>query len=182
MSDKYRMVLLDEKAIPSLRNEAELIVLRSRRLREVICRGRKSEYFQAEVNKTIILLLDEMNMNFEDIVIKAWSEDITETITDNGTYVTISLSIGLIVKIDKDDFERTKSKKWHLKKSKGNKVYVASSQWKGRTIYMHRFIMRCPKDKEVHHINGDGLDNRKSNLEVIDHRENMSRNRHRRKK
>lgn len=132
-------------------------------------------------NKERAAILIESNLNIDNIVVKAWAENIRETRTRIGHYVTIFLSIGLAVKIDKDDFERTKSLKWHLKKSKGNKVYVASSKWKGKTIYMHRYIMRCPKDKEVHHINGDGLDNRKSNLEVIDKRENARRNRHKKK-
>ena len=31
-------------------------------------------------------------------------------------------------------------------------------------IFMHRQITHCPNDKVVHHINHDGLDNRKANL------------------
>lgn len=37
---------------------------------------------------------------------------------------------------------------------------------------MHRIIMNCPEDRQVDHINGDGLDNRKSNLRVCTQRQN----------
>jgi len=40
------------------------------------------------------------------------------------------------------------------------------------TIPLHRFITKCPPDKEVDHINGDGLDNRRINLRICSHAEN----------
>lgn len=44
---------------------------------------------------------------------------------------------------------------------------------KGNPIYMHRLIMECSKGDEVDHINGNGLDNRKENLRLCSHKENM---------
>lgn len=40
-------------------------------------------------------------------------------------------------------------------------------------IKMHRFIMNCPRDKVIDHINHDTLDNRKSNLRICTHFENQ---------
>ena len=37
---------------------------------------------------------------------------------------------------------------------------------------MHRVITKCPKGKQVDHINGDGLDNRKANLRICTVNEN----------
>ncbi|MCE7699722.1 MAG: HNH endonuclease [Methanobacterium paludis] len=44
---------------------------------------------------------------------------------------------------------------------------------KRKTIIMHRLIMGAPKGMVVDHINHNGLDNRKSNLRVVTHRQNM---------
>ena len=38
---------------------------------------------------------------------------------------------------------------------------------------MHRLITNAPSDKEVDHINGDGLDNRRSNLRLTSKADNQ---------
>ncbi len=40
-------------------------------------------------------------------------------------------------------------------------------------VQMHREIMKAPKDKFVDHINGNTLDNRKDNLRLVTHTENL---------
>lgn len=42
--------------------------------------------------------------------------------------------------------------------------YYAYTQVKGRTIYLHRFIMDAPKGVQVDHRDGDGLNNLRGNL------------------
>lgn len=50
-------------------------------------------------------------------------------------------------------------------------VYVHGSyrkpNGKGTGVYLHRWIVRAQKGMEVHHKNGNPLDNRRSNLEVV---------------
>ena len=41
---------------------------------------------------------------------------------------------------------------------------------KNKATFMHRLIMAAPSDKVVHHINQNGLDNRRENLEICDRR------------
>ena len=73
--------------------------------------------------------------------------------------------------IDSEDYEKIKSYNWYYHSS----GYAACKQkinniWK--TILLHRVIMNCPNNKQIDHINGNGLDNRKENLRICTHAEN----------
>jgi len=47
--------------------------------------------------------------------------------------------------------------------------YAAANPYKGSTILMHRLVTGCyDSEKHVHHVNGNKLDNRRSNLVILD--------------
>jgi hypothetical protein len=78
--------------------------------------------------------------------------------------------------LDKDDEEKFGKLKWYINNN-GYLVRSVHSSNNGiqtsKTVILHRLIMNCPKDMEVDHINRNKLDNRKQNLRIVTHRENM---------
>ncbi|MBB5150284.1 HNH endonuclease [Ureibacillus thermosphaericus] len=78
--------------------------------------------------------------------------------------------------IDKDDFDKVNefSGTWSAKKD-GNTHYAEIRNGKS-FIKIHRLIMNYNGNKVIDHKNGNGLDNRKSNLRIVTHKVN-SRNR-----
>lgn len=57
--------------------------------------------------------------------------------------------------------------------------YYVTTQVKGRTVYLHRWLMKTPKKKEVDHRNHETRDNRRENLRNVTPVVNC-KNRHRR--
>lgn len=80
---------------------------------------------------------------------------------------TLELSQGKQAFVDNIDYSRASQYKWYLSVKR-----YAATRIDGRITYLHRYIMNPPKDKSVDHINGDGLDNRRSNLRVVTHQQN----------
>ena len=78
----------------------------------------------------------------------------------------------LIILIDDSDLPFFNSKKWHYSRT-GINAYVQSS----KVEYLHRLLMNAPKDRKlvVDHINGNGLDNRRCNLQIITQSENIKK-------
>lgn len=87
----------------------------------------------------------------------------------------IPLSQGRVAIVDDDDFERVSQHKWTVMKTK-RRFYAFRQIWaRHKNELMHRFILLAPAGVQVDHINGDGLDNRRSNLRLCSNAEN-SRN------
>jgi hypothetical protein len=94
----------------------------------------------------------------------------------------IKLTRGKRTVVDDEDYEALKRRRWHYmppsKASPGGSGYAVCS-YRGSTLYMHQLLtLLPPRQLEVDHINGDGLDNRRENLRVVSHQKNL-RNRHR---
>jgi len=81
----------------------------------------------------------------------------------------IPLTNGGVVKVDDDDFDYLSEFHWRGKQSDGGKqrhaVRDVSLGDKKVTVRMHRLLTEATSDDIVRHINDDGLDNRKRNLQ-----------------
>ena len=86
---------------------------------------------------------------------------------------------GFTILADDADYELLAQYSWHGRKA-GNTAYAyARIRSKGRgygsgkIMSMHRFLMKPDPDLVVHHRNGNGLDNRRSNLQITTTRVNI---------
>lgn len=90
----------------------------------------------------------------------------------------VDLGNGNVAIIDSEDAGRIAQYSWHLAQQphRPGLQYVAA--WakpsdKVVKIRMHRLIIDAPDGVLVDHINGNGLDNRKSNIRTCNHSENQ---------
>ena len=69
--------------------------------------------------------------------------------------------------IDEQDFDRVNQYKWHSVDHDGTgKRYYASCKLGKYTLYMHRMVIGAQAGESVDHIDGNGLNNSRSNLRL----------------
>jgi hypothetical protein len=89
----------------------------------------------------------------------------------------IPLNNGLFAIIDATDFFELSKFHWTSRRSHSN-IYAIRKVHKGkiyRTIFMHRQLLQVNSNIEVHHLNHNTLDNRRSNLELMDPRSHRAK-------
>lgn len=79
----------------------------------------------------------------------------------------IKLNKGKRTKVDNDCYDELSKFKWYV----CNKGYANRIVDKKR-VSMHRLIIQTPKGFDTDHVNGDRLDNRKSNLRICTRSQN----------
>jgi hypothetical protein len=91
----------------------------------------------------------------------------------------IKLSKGLVTQVDDEDFEWLSQWNWHAWRSNPDWTHYACrgrlmAEPDGpRKIYMHRLILNLTDQKvQADHLDGDGLNNQRSNLRVATNAQN----------
>lgn len=93
---------------------------------------------------------------------------VKDVIIDGQNAKAISLTKGEFAIIDTEDLPLVTQHSWYVKEYARLKYAVreVKSGGKKHTIKMHRAIAKANPGEAVDHINGNGLDNRKSNLRI----------------
>ncbi len=93
---------------------------------------------------------------------------------------TIPLTRGLLALVDDSDFEALSHFRWHAIGNRSRYTNYAAANSHDpkplrRTILMHRQIMNPPDGMVVDHIDGNGLNNQRSNLRILTQSQNLGR-------
>lgn len=75
--------------------------------------------------------------------------------------------------VSAEDYEHLAAYRWFL----SCYGYVVRSEISTQTIYMHRVVAKTPRIMHTDHLNHNRLDNRRENLRVCTHAENMRNSR-----
>lgn len=91
----------------------------------------------------------------------------TTAFAANGSTVICTTSKGANFIVDACDFDRIKDFSWCI-----NKLGYPVAHIKGRVIRLSRYLLSPPENMVVDHINGNPLDNRRSNLRICSRKQN----------
>jgi HNH endonuclease len=93
----------------------------------------------------------------------------------------IQLTRGYFALVDDEDYDRVMTLKWHVCIIKATGRKYAAHNYKKRSrsrdvgvLLMHRFILNAPEGIEVDHRDGNALDNRRKNIRLATHAQNMA--------
>ena len=88
-----------------------------------------------------------------------------------GLGVQIAFPSGHVVTIDHEDIDLFAAYRWHVDSvgRKRGKPYLRRSPDKA---YWHRVVLGAQRGEQIDHVNGDSLDNRRSNLRFCSQSEN----------
>ena len=89
-----------------------------------------------------------------------------------GWAMRVAITEHISVLIDPQDAHVLLGRRWSTFRGKNGRCYV-NTHISGRTVYLHRLIMNAPEGMEVDHISRDTLDNRRCNLRVVTHHQNL---------
>jgi hypothetical protein len=84
---------------------------------------------------------------------------------------TIQLTRGKVAIVDDEDYESLSKHKWCF--NIGYAARGVKKNGKQSRIWMHRVINKTPKGMVTDHIDGNGLNNQKSNLRSCTHYQNI---------
>lgn len=79
----------------------------------------------------------------------------------------------LLAIIDAEDLPKVAGRSWHRAAAPRSLTQYARSGGGKKMVYLHRLIMNAGPGTEINHIDGNGLNNTKANLEFVTHSQNI---------
>jgi hypothetical protein len=91
----------------------------------------------------------------------------------DGDAAFIFIKEGMEAAIDAADIPLVQGKRWRVAISKAGHPYVCTGQSpNGTFVMLHRLLLTPPRDRFVDHVDGNTLNNRRSNLRLATGRQN----------
>ena len=89
--------------------------------------------------------------------------------------IEISLPCGRITLVSREDFQRVSRIAWSFHGRYAHGRWKKRDGGDGKTVLMHRFILSPPAGMVVDHIDGNGLNNTRENLQITTQSRNCMR-------
>jgi hypothetical protein len=86
-------------------------------------------------------------------------------------YIELSNSEEFAI-IDREDIKLIEDQSWRIMNNHDSRGYIGNLYAVGNGNLMHRVIMKAKYKQQLDHINGNGLDNRKTNLRFVTQTQN----------
>jgi len=87
----------------------------------------------------------------------------------SGDGIVLRTASGVPFTIDRSALGMVTAYKWHPRRSRSGLYLYRKKRIDGKTRYisLHRWLIHAPPGMEVHHKNGNTMDNRLANLELL---------------
>jgi hypothetical protein len=139
-------------------------------------------YFIGRNNRMTSCSIENFFSKYHGYRFTGENRPLANSFKNEGDYVAMSLLNGCVCKIDSCDVSAVSQHLWYSFPRQGSRRgviyeypgFIVCARIDKSTAYLHRFLLGAKGSQIVDHVNGDTLDNRKSNLRLCDASQNAA--------